>query len=539
MSTTSAPDMTAQVHGDDCLTRLAAIVSADGITVDEAQRSYFAWDIASRGDAMPSAIVKPRSVEELRQVVIAASEARRAMVPRGGGHSYTGGYHAPDARAILLDLRGLDRIETISTADRYVVVEAGCTWSALYQALAAQGWRTPFFGPLSGIAATIGGALSQHAAFFGSANHGASGSSVLGLEVVFANGSLLRTGSWAVQDGTPFQRACGPDLTAIFLGDCGALGIKARIAMSIEPMPRTAFASFALADGAALVGAQVALAGLPGLAECFGFDPVTNENLTRGGFTLREKAEAFRDVAGATGGWRGMAAAVGLGIHRTAFLAEAGYTLHLVADGPDDAAAVTTIEAARQIMSDHPARELPDSVPRATRATPFRPIKALLGPDGERWLPVHALCPLSRAREALAKIENVLAARQADTARHAIRVSWLTSLVGNAFLIEPQLFWRDELTPFHERHVTDEQRRRYGAQKADPAARAVAFEMRRELTEVLDGLGAAHFQIGRYYDYAGRLSPAARDVLLALKAAFDPHNLMNPGALGLTTSQHE
>jgi D-lactate dehydrogenase (cytochrome) len=288
-----------------------------------------------------------------------------------------------------------------------------------------------------------------------------------------------------------------------------------------------------------LVDAQVALAGLPGLAECFGFDPVANENLTRTGFTLREKVDVFRDVASATSGWRGMAAAIGLGVHRAAFLGEARYTLHLAADGGDDAAARGTIEAARQTMINFPARELPDSIPRATRAKPFRPIKALLGPDGERWLPVHAVCPLSQARDALTTIQTVLAGRQADTAKHGIRISWLTSLVGNAFLIEPQFFWRDSLTPFHERHVTDEQRQRYKAQPADPEARAVVFAMRRELAEALDALGGAHFQIGRYYDYAGRLSPTARNAMQALKAAFDPHNLMNPGALGLTSSQRD
>ena len=93
--------------------------------------------------------------------------------------------------------------------------------------------------------------MSQNAAFFGSAQHGVSADSVLGLEIILANGSLLRTGSWAGTGKAPFQRNYGPDLTGIFLGDCGAFGVKSRVALTGSiPMPHSEFASFALAGRA-------------------------------------------------------------------------------------------------------------------------------------------------------------------------------------------------------------------------------------------------------------------------------------------------
>ncbi|MFZ4532282.1 MAG: FAD-binding oxidoreductase, partial [Alsobacter sp.] len=376
--------------------------------------------------------------------------------------------------------------------------------------------------------------LSQNGAFFGSAGHGSAAESVLGLEVVLPDGRLLRTGAWAGEGLTPFHRAYGPDLTGLFLGDCGALGVKVRAALRVIPMPASAYASFALPDEGALADAQSALAGLRGLAECFGFDRVANDNLTRTGFTLREKAETLRDVAQAGGGGiRGVMAAVGLGARRMTFLSEVHYSLHLVADGPTEADAQETLVRARAILSGLGAIEIADSIPRATRSRPFRPIKALLGPDGELWLPVHGVVPLSQARAALAAVDAALAPVHPDMERLGIRVSMLTALCGRAMIVEPQFFWPDRLTPFHLRYCTAQQRETYATRPENPEARALVHRLRLALAEALDAVGGTHFQIGRYYGFLAGLTPAARDTLARLKDLLDPTSCMNPGALGL------
>lgn len=529
-----ASGRSAPALGESFIDSLASLAGADAVTVDPAELDLSAHDIAGRSMHAPAVCVRPPTIATAQAVVREALSAGRAILPRGGGMSYTGGYQPIAAGGILVDMGGIARIEAIEPVDGYVIVEAGCTWGALHAALAEKGLRTPFFGPLSGIAATIGGTLSQHGAFFGSGEHGSAADSVLGLEVILPDGSLLRTGSWAAEGRAPFHRSYGPDLTGLFLGDCGSLGLKVRAVLKVMPMPASAYASFALPDAAAMTRAQIALAGLRGLAECFGFDPVANDNLKRTGFTLRESAETLRDVAQAGGGGlRGLVAAVGLGAKRTTFLDEVRYSLHLVADGPTEADAEETMRRARSLLATHGAVEIADSIPRATRAKPFRPIKALLGPEGELWLPVHGVMPLSRAQAGLDAVDAILAGHRAEMERLGVRVSMLTALCGRAMIVEPQFFWRDALTPFHLRHVTAQQRQAHADQKANPEARALVHRLRRILAEALDAAGGTHFQLGRYYGFLPGLTSAAADALTAIKRLIDPSSIMNPGALGL------
>jgi FAD/FMN-containing dehydrogenase len=156
------------VAADDVEASLRRMLGDDAVQSDEAERDYYAHDIAGRGTIPPSIIATPRNIADACEIVRLTVQAGRAIVPRGGGMSYTGGYQAAEDGAVLLDMRALDRIDEIAEKDGYVIIEAGCTWAALYDALAERGLRTPFFGPLSGVAATVGGALSQNAAFFGS-----------------------------------------------------------------------------------------------------------------------------------------------------------------------------------------------------------------------------------------------------------------------------------------------------------------------------------------------------------------------------------
>ena len=100
-----------------------------------------------------------------------------------------------------------------------VTVEAGCTWAQLYDVLRPMGLRTPLWGTLSGLKATIGGGMSQNGLFWGAA-HGTIATSAIRFEVVLADGRVVRTGS-------DFLRPFGPDLTGLFAADSGAFGIKA------------------------------------------------------------------------------------------------------------------------------------------------------------------------------------------------------------------------------------------------------------------------------------------------------------------------
>jgi FAD/FMN-containing dehydrogenase len=179
---------------------------------------------------------------------------------------------------------------------------------------------------------------------------------------------------------------------------------------------------------------------------------------------------------------------------------------------------------------------VPDTIPRVTRSRPFRPIKALLGPDGERWLPLHGVFRLGEVEAAHTGIAATLAGHADALAAFEIKISLLTVSSGDAIVIEPHLFWPDGLSRFHRTNVTQAQLDRYGAQAEWPEARAFAHSLRAELGDTLRSAGAEHLQIGRYYPYEQSMDPVQRDFMRALKSIFDPHGLMAPGVL-FTTGQ--
>ena len=188
--------MTAHVRADD-LMALDTLQRAlgDRVIADAATRDYYANDVFWQPGIPPLAVVLPQTREEAAEAVRLATDAGLSVVPRGGGMSYTKGYLPDRADSVVIDSRKLNRILEVNTDDRYITVEAGCTWEKVNEALDGTGLRTGYWGPLSGINATVGGALSQNSAFFGSARNGVVADSVLGVTVVLADGRIVTTGS--------------------------------------------------------------------------------------------------------------------------------------------------------------------------------------------------------------------------------------------------------------------------------------------------------------------------------------------------------
>ncbi|MCZ2978581.1 FAD-binding protein, partial [Acinetobacter baumannii] len=84
---------------------------------------------------------------------------------------------------------------------------------------------------------TVGGAIAQNGAFYGSTRHGAVSDSVIGVTVVLADGTLVTTGSASRRNTKPFTRDGGPDMTGLFVGDNGALGFKVTATLRLHPRP--------------------------------------------------------------------------------------------------------------------------------------------------------------------------------------------------------------------------------------------------------------------------------------------------------------
>jgi FAD/FMN-containing dehydrogenase len=512
--------------------QLASLVGPAHVATDEAHRRLMSDDIYGRG-GLAGLVVAPGSAAETQAVVRACAAAGVAILPRGGGMSYTGGYAAAEAGGVVLDLRRLNAV-SVNPGDRTVTVGAGATWQDLLDGLRPHGLRTPFWGPLSGLTSTVGGGLSQNNAFFGASLYGPTAESVLSVNVVLADGSLLRTGT-AASGGKPFFRHDGPDLTGVFLGDCGAFGVKTEATFRLIPAPaHEAWLSFSFADHAAWLIAMTTAARLNLASEIVGFDPNLARIRMKRASLLADAGALLKVVGAQKSLLSGLKEGAKVALAGRGFLDGADYSVHLVSEGPGPAGVEEKAAALRAALAAAGGREVENTIPKVIRASPFTPLNSILGPEGERWAPVHGIVALSDATAAFEALEAVFAARAEAFVRTGVTTGYLTTTVGQTgYLIEPVFYWPDQLYPIHEEIVEGPYLSKLPRRPANPEGAAVVAEARSAVVEAFARFGAAHFQIGRTYPLAKTRTPEALAALRALKTQFDPQGVMNPGVLGL------
>jgi len=509
-------------------------LGADAFRDDLPTREFMSQDIWAKGHTA-AFVAAPETVEQLQEVVRIAHARGVSLNPRGAGMSYTKAY-TPDRPGVgLLDMSRLNRIVELNVADMYVTVQAGVTWAQLHTALKAMGLRTPFWGPLSGLTSTVGGGLSQNNAFFGAGKHGSTGDSVLSVAVVLADGTLVRTGTGGNITGKPFWRHYGPDLTGVFVGDAGTLGYKAEITFRLIPLPKaeeTASFEFETRDACAEAQAQMMREDIA--CEIFGFDPnLTKVRMARA--SLLADAKALTNVIKGQGSvLKGIMQGARVALAGRGFMDDAGYSLHVVVEGRSRAGVKDDIAVLRKIALDLSGKEIENSIPTIIRANPFGPLNNILGPQGERWVPIHGIVPVSEGPATWAELEAGFGSMRAELDAHEILTGYLiTSLATTGYLIEPVFIWPEELYAIHEATVEPEVVRKLPRHPANPAATAVVEKARQKVLEVFTKRGAAHFQIGRTYPYREGRRPETWALLEAIKKAVDEKGLINPGALGL------
>jgi FAD/FMN-containing dehydrogenase len=514
---------------------LGALVGPERVRTGEAVRTFFSTDLATRG-ATARAVVRVASVKELSRVVAHCTAKGLAVVPRGGGFSYTGGYTPISPDTVTLDLRGLDDIVEINDRDMYVRVGVGCTWRVLYETLKARGLRTPYYGPMSGYNATVGGALSQGSFFLGSTEHGTTAESVLSLEVVLADGTVIHTGSDSAAGVPPFFRTYGPDLTGLFLGDTGALGLKATATLRlIRFPPHQAYGSFAFRTGQAALAAlsDIGRAGLA--AEAYVWDPhfvkVMSEASTG---TKQDLSLLWGAVRNGAGLLDGLAAGARIALAGRSVFPLGTHIVQVMIDDVSAAGAAERLKQVRAIALKGGARELPPTVPRATRGTPFVDFNVPERRSQLRNLPTNSLYPHSRAPAALDAITAFFAAEAPQMETHGVVVGIVFFAVGKgAICIEPLLYWHDPQHYLHDRVGETSDLAGLDAFAEPPEATRFALAQRERLKAVMKSHGAVHVQIGRAYDYLTTREPRVAALLRAVKASVDPENRVNPGSLGL------
>ena len=498
----------------------------DAVVTDADELAYFSTDVYSQGEPL-LAVLRPDSAERLAAAVRELTAAGVAVIPRGGGMSYTGGYVAARSPSVLVDTGALDRIVEINLEDAYVVAEAGVTWRALKEALDPLGVRTPYFGPMSGSHATVGGGMSQGAIFHGSGRYGCSADVALGLQVVTANGEILTTGSAAAAGTGPFFRWYGPDLTGVFLGDCGMLGIKTRVVLKLVPRhAHIDYLSWQFAGAGELFQALGLLARNGLASETAAFDPaLTAVRMRRA--SLSSDVRALGNVIRKDGLLSGLK----LAMKGRDVVDQQQFSLHVTVEGDSVAEVADRVARARALV-DGLGESVEPSIPKMMAANPFAAWNSMLGPQGERWAPVHAVVPHSRARALFDALQALFASEKATMEAHGIFIGTLISSVGaQATVIEPCIYWPDSHNAFHVRTVDADHRARIGCPGEHPEARAAADRLKRQVADVIRAHGAANLQLGKFYDYRAGRDPAALALLDAIKARLDPQGLMNPGVL--------
>ncbi len=518
----------------EVITTLRGIVGDGYVLTGEADRRFFCHDIYGPGE-LTACVVQPGSVDELRGGVTAATSRGFAVVPRGGGSSYTGGYLPDRARSVMIDTRRLDRSVEVNIDDMYVTVECGITWKQLYLTLREKGMRTPFWGPLSGAVATVGGSLSQNAILWGSAKYGVSAESVLGLDVVLADGSLLTTGSAGSRATKPFFRHYGPDLTGLFLGDNGALGIKARATLRLVRLPsavETASFGFANHEDMTAFMTEVVREGL--VSECFGMDPeLTRQRMKRASLAQDVKALAGV-VASAKSLLGGVKEAARVVIAGRSFLDESPYSVHVGAEGRDEVGVRNAIAEVRREAGRCRGHEVENTIPKVLRGDPFVSMTSAIGPEGERWAPIHGLVPLSEAASTWSAVRARIEDERPSLDRLGIVIGTLVAVVGpGAFVLEPVFYWPGPRTVFYERMLDPATLGGFRDFRENPEVVAFVSAMRKKLISLFLEKGAVHLQIGKTYPFREGRRAETWALLEAIKSAVDPKRLMNPGSLGL------
>ncbi len=235
----------------EVLEELRRVLPPEALVTDPDRMESYRYDRAMFCPAgMPIAVVLARETAQVQAAVKVAAAAGVPVVPQGARSGLSGAANALDG-CIVISLEKMDKILAIEPIDRYVVTQPGVFNAVLSRAVAEQGLFYPP-DPSSWEFCSIGGNLSTNSGGLCCVKYGVTTDYVLGLEVVLADGRILRTGRKTVKG------VAGYDLTKLIVGSEGTLGIITEATLALRPetaRPRTMAALFSsgVAAGEAIV----------------------------------------------------------------------------------------------------------------------------------------------------------------------------------------------------------------------------------------------------------------------------------------------
>jgi len=210
------------------LARLMALLGPKGFTSDPTQIAPWIEDWRKRFRGSTAALLSPATAEEVSEIVRACADAHHPLVPQGGNTSMVGGAVPGPEGGLLLSLRRMNRIRAVLADDNVAVAEAGVILANLHEACATVGRRFPLTLGARG-SATIGGLVSTNAGGTQVLRFGTMRGLVLGIEAVLPDGSLYNGLAALKKDNR------GYDLRQLLIGAEGTLGVVTAASLKLVP----------------------------------------------------------------------------------------------------------------------------------------------------------------------------------------------------------------------------------------------------------------------------------------------------------------
>jgi len=227
---------------------LVEIVGEENYTDSLIDMVSFSYD-ASEHSHRPTCAVWAETADQVSEILKLSNREKIPVIPRGAGTGLSG-MAVPIEGGIILDLSRMNSIVKISIEDRLAIVEPGVVYVDLEKALAPFGFFFPP-DPASGKVSTLGGNVATNAGGLKGAKYGTTRDYVLGLQVVLPDGRIMRTGSKAMKS------VSGYDLTRLFVGSEGTLGVVTEIILKINPKPTATSTALATFDSLEDVGRAI------------------------------------------------------------------------------------------------------------------------------------------------------------------------------------------------------------------------------------------------------------------------------------------
>ncbi|MEH7352659.1 glycolate oxidase subunit GlcD [Neobacillus drentensis] len=211
--------------------KLISIVTKENFADSKTERLVYSYDATPNFQSMPDAVVSPRNTAEVSEILKICNKYKVPIVPRGSGTNLCAGT-CPTEGGVVLLFKHMNNITEIDEENLTITVQPGVVTLDMIHAVEEKGLFYPP-DPSSMKISTIGGNINENSGGLRGLKYGVTRDYVIGLEAVLPNGDIIRTGGKLAKD------VAGYDLTRLFVGSEGTLGVITEATLKLIPMPET------------------------------------------------------------------------------------------------------------------------------------------------------------------------------------------------------------------------------------------------------------------------------------------------------------